>query len=125
MRRPAPSVLFVATGALVLVLALGASRCASSAPDGLARVAADHGLESAESPIPESPLADYGGGADGSEGIDRGVAGLIGAAVVGGIAGGVVGGAAYTAAHIRRRSASRSGGRSEAAGATPGGGPVR
>lgn len=50
------------TGALVaVVLAAVVSGFASSAPDGLERVAADHGIAAAEQPsvTAGSPLADY------------------------------------------------------------------
>lgn len=66
---------------LAVALAAGISLFASSAPDGLEKVAADHGIAAAEreSAAAGSPLADYTlSGADGS--LPAATAGLLGVA---------------------------------------------
>ena len=82
---------FVAGGLLVAVaLAFGASRVASSAPDGLEKVAADHGLTAEGQPrvSPDGRPAASGISEQTDQGIDTGVAGLIGVAAAFGTAGG-------------------------------------
>lgn len=61
MRRPSTRVLLVAVLLMALVLAGVLSFHASASPDGLARVAGDLGLASAERPsvVAGGPLADY------------------------------------------------------------------
>ena len=73
--------LFVIAGLCVAAaLALFVSGFASSAPDGLERVAADKGFldTAAEHALGDSPLADYTVQALGSGRLSTGVSGLIG-----------------------------------------------
>ena len=69
--------------AVTLLLAFGLSRVASSAPDGLERVAEDHGIDRDERPhaAAGSPLAEYSTAGVDDEGLSTGVAGGIGVAV--------------------------------------------
>ena len=95
---------FVAGGLVVaLVLAFGASRWASTSPDGLEKVAADQAIDAGERPhaLADGPLAGYA-----TKGVDdlataTGIAGVVGVAVTFAAAGGLVWLA--TAAGRRRR----------------------
>lgn len=83
--------LFVALGLLVaLVLAGVVSFYASSAPDGLEKVAADHALDAHahDSATDGSPLAGYGVSGIESERLSVGLAGVIGVGVTFLVAGG-------------------------------------
>ncbi len=76
--------LFLAGGLLLAIaLALFVSPFASSAPDGLNRVAIDQGFAEAERehPLAESPLAGYEVEGVGSERLSTGLSGLIGVLV--------------------------------------------
>ena len=87
-RRPGP---FVAFGLLVaVVLAAGVSRWASSEPDGLERVAADHGLDVDATTVVEGPLAEYRTPGLADPATSTGGAGLIGVGVTFALAGGAV-----------------------------------
>jgi cobalt/nickel transport system permease protein len=89
---------FILGGLVVtLALAFGASRYASSKPDGLEKVAADEGLDSNEKPhaLNDSPFADYETRGIGDPGLGTGVAGGVGVVITFGIAGGVVWGVAH------------------------------
>lgn len=84
---------FIVSGiAVALVLAFGVSRFASSAPDGLERVAADKALDSGERAhdFAEGPFADYSTRGVGDPGLSTGVAGVIGVFVTFALAGGLV-----------------------------------
>lgn len=78
---------FVAAGLVVAcALALVLAPHASSRPDGLERVAADHGIDAAAGPhaLGDGPLADYTV-ADVDGGVGTGLAGVAGIAVVFGL----------------------------------------
>ncbi|MGH3385368.1 MAG: PDGLE domain-containing protein [Nocardioidaceae bacterium] len=82
---------FVAFALAAVLLAGVASYFAAGSPDGLNRVAEDHGLSSAEKehPADGSPFADYG-----TKGVDNGalsgaVAGVLGVGIVLVVAGGL------------------------------------
>ena len=95
---------FAASGLVVAaLLVLVAAPLASSAPDGLERVAIDQGfVESAEDhALSESPLAEYEVGGVEDEATGTRVAGLVGVLVTFGIGAGIVGGFVV----IRKRSA--------------------
>jgi len=83
----------VVLGGLLLVavvLAGVVSFYASSSPDGLERVATDHGIDSAdEHPAAEGPLADYRAKGVEDERVSGGLAGVAGAVVVLVLAGGL------------------------------------
>jgi hypothetical protein len=84
---------FVVAGLLVsLVLAGLLSWYASSSPDGLERVAQDHGLSqtTGEHAAADSPLADYGTRGVDDERLSGGLAGVIGVAATGAVMGGLV-----------------------------------
>lgn len=70
---------------VALVLAGGVSYYASSAPDGLERVAEDVGFADAaeDSAAADSPLSDYGVSGIDDERVSVGLAGVIGVVVVG------------------------------------------
>jgi hypothetical protein len=72
--------------ALVVVLLLGGvvSYYASSSPDGLGRVAQDHGITRAEEDhvAEDSPLAGYTVRGVGDDRLSRGLAGVVGVGVV-------------------------------------------
>jgi cobalt/nickel transport protein len=75
----------VATGVLVaLVLAGAVSFYASTSPDGLSRVAADHGLSGTQRPATAStgPLAGYETRGVDNPRFSRGTAGVLGSLVV-------------------------------------------
>jgi cobalt/nickel transport system permease protein len=63
---------------------------ASSKPDGLEKVAADHGLQASEHALDGSPTAGYEVRGVGDERLATGLAGLVGVAVTFAVAGGVV-----------------------------------
>ncbi len=76
--------LFVIAGLLIgLGLAILVSPFASSAPDGLEKVAADEGFDESgrESDLADSPLADYGVEGVDDEKVATGIAGFIGTLV--------------------------------------------
>jgi PDGLE domain len=78
--------------ALAAVLIAGVvSYFASGSPDGLERVAGDHGIAAAEEKhaTGESPLADYGVRGVDSDLLSGGLAGVIGVGVVLVVAGGI------------------------------------
>lgn len=96
---------FVVVAVLVSLLLAGiVSFYASASPDGLNKVAADHGLAAKEkdSAAADSPLADYSTKDVGNERLSGGLAGVIGVGVVLLIAGG-------TAYLVRRRGTSDEG----------------
>lgn len=96
---------FVVTAVLVsLALAGLASYYASSSPDGLNRVAADHGLDEKQkkSAADDSPLAGYDAKGVDNGRLSGGLAGVAGVAVVLVFAGGL----AYA---VRRKSVSEDG----------------
>ncbi len=70
----------VAGLALTVVLAFGVSRFASTKPDGLQRVADDHGIAAHEVPhhLTQSPFAHYEVRGIGDAGLTKGLAGLAG-----------------------------------------------
>jgi cobalt/nickel transport system permease protein len=78
--------------AVALLLAVGVSHWASSEPDGLDRVAIDHGLDRDERPhtFRDAPLAGYRASGLG-DGLGLGVAGLVGVGVCFAIAAGAAG----------------------------------
>ncbi|GAA3760056.1 PDGLE domain-containing protein [Salinactinospora qingdaonensis] len=83
---------FVIVGLLVtLVLAGGVSYYASTAPDGLTRVAQDLGFMSSEQEhaLGDSPLADYGTAGVGPAWLSGAIAGVTGVVVTFAIAGGL------------------------------------
>jgi hypothetical protein len=95
---------FVLAGLLVaLVLAFGVSRLASGEPDGLNRVAADHGLDASEEPhsLEDGPFAGYTTRGVDDDGLGTGLAGIVGVAATFVIAGGAV----RAATALRRRRA--------------------
>jgi hypothetical protein len=102
-RRPRTRTLVVVGIAVSLLLAGVLSWYASSSPDGLNRVAQDHGFSVTEGAhaSSDSPLAGYGTKGVGDSRVSGGVAGVIGVAVTGVVMGGLV-------LLLRRRSASRS-----------------
>ena len=76
--------LFVAAGlALALLLAFLVSPEASSQPDGLEKVAIDHGFadQADDHGLADSPLADYGVKGVDDERMSTGLAGVVGVAV--------------------------------------------
>lgn len=84
---------FVAAGLVVAIaLAAGVSHWASSEPDGLEKVAADHGLDADEAPsaVADGPLADYEVRGVDDPALATGVAGAIGVVVTFTLAGGMV-----------------------------------
>jgi hypothetical protein len=78
--------------AVALVLAFAVSRYASSEPDGLERVAADHAIDADEQPhtLADGPFAGYATRGIGDEGTSTGVAGIVGVLVTFATAGGLV-----------------------------------
>jgi cobalt/nickel transport protein len=95
-------VLVVVGVLVVLVLAGGASYYASGSPDGLNRVAADHGFDhtAKDSPTGGSPLADYGVRGIDDERLSGGLAGVVGVVIVLALGSGV-------AVVVRRRTRAR------------------
>jgi len=94
---------FAASGLVVAALLVLVAPLASSAPDGLERVAIDQGfIETAEDhALSESPLAEYEVGAVEDEATGTRVAGVVGVLVTFGIGAAIVGGFIV----IRKRSA--------------------
>lgn len=91
MRRPVPTAWFLAAGAVVaLALAGIASFYASSQPDGLERVAADHGFadDATDHAAADSPLSDYAVSGVGDRRLSVGLAGVVGVAATAVVAGG-------------------------------------
>jgi hypothetical protein len=87
------TVWFIVGGlAVALVLAFGVSRYASSKPDGLEKVAADHRLDTDEKShtMADGPFADYGTRGIDDPGLSTGVAGVVGVFATFAIAGGLV-----------------------------------
>jgi hypothetical protein len=82
MSRRVSMRVFIAVGlALAVALAFGLSRYASSAPDGLEKVAGDKGFvdrAKIERVQEESPIADYAFPGIADEGLATGIAGLVG-----------------------------------------------
>ena len=91
---------FVAFALVAVVLAGGASYVASSAPDGLDRVAEDHGIAEREKPhaLGDGPMADYAVKGLASPWLSGGLAGVTGVVVVLALTSGV-------AFAVRRRNA--------------------
>lgn len=90
-RRTGRTGWLVGVGLLVaLVLAGLVSYYASSAPDGLEKVSADHGLDAhaKDSAAADSPLSGYGVSGIQNERLSVGVAGVIGVGVTFAVAGG-------------------------------------
>lgn len=84
---------FVLVGVLVaLVLAFGVSRFASSEPDGLEKVAAEHALDAGEQShaLADGPLADYSARGVDDPDLSTGLAGVIGVLVTFAFTGGLV-----------------------------------
>jgi cobalt/nickel transport system permease protein len=105
----------VLVGLLVaLVLAGGVSYWASSAPDGLNKVASDQGIDKGaqDHQLDDSPLAGYETDGVGDGRLSGGLAGVVGVAVTFLVVGGLAWG-------VRRRNASTDG--ADAAAATTGG----
>jgi hypothetical protein len=90
---------FVAFAVVAVLVAGVVSYFASASPDGLERVAGDHGIATAEKEHATggSPLADYGIRGVDSDLLSGGLAGVIGVGVVLVVAGGI-------AFLVRRRS---------------------
>lgn len=78
--------------AVALVLAFGVSRYASSEPDGLEKVAAEHALDSGEEPhaLADGPFADYSTRGVEDPGLATGLAGVVGVFATFAVAGGLV-----------------------------------
>lgn len=101
--------LFVGVGLTVaLLLALVVSHWASSEPDGLERVAQDHGFAdtATDSAVAASPLADYSTAGVHDPWLSTGLAGVVGVLLCFALAGGL----ALLLRRSRRRSASGAGG---------------
>lgn len=99
---------FVAAGFVAaLILAFFVSPLASSSPDGLERVAIDHGFESQATPhtMADAPLADYSVAGAQHQWWSTGVSGVIGVVLCFALAGAVVLAIRWT----RRRSAAATG----------------
>ena len=100
--------LFILCGLVVaLVLAAGVSRFASSEPDGLNRVAIDHGLDASERPhdLESGTFAGYGTKGVSDDGLGTGIAGFVGVIATFAVAGGVVWGASRLQSSRRRSTA--------------------
>lgn len=91
MTRSTRSFLLVAL-AVTLLLAFGVSRYASSEPDGLEKVAADHTLDAHERPhtLDDAPLAGYQTRGVGDSGLSTGLSGVVGVAATFTIGAGLV-----------------------------------
>jgi cobalt/nickel transport system permease protein len=82
---------FVLAGLVVAAaLALFVSPWASSAPDGLDKVAKDHGLQQSAHPLDRSPAAGYELRGVDDHRLSTGLAGLAGVVVTFAVAGGLV-----------------------------------
>ena len=86
-RRTGTAALIVGGLLLALGLAFFVSRYASSSPDGLNKVAIDHGFADGETEhaTADSPLAGYGVEGVDDDGLSTGLAGIAGVAVTFGI----------------------------------------
>jgi cobalt/nickel transport system permease protein len=75
---------FIAFAAVTLLIASLGGFVASASPDGLERVARDHGVAAAqkEPPAGDAPLADFGVKGVDSSGLASGLAGVLGVGVV-------------------------------------------
>lgn len=91
-RRPSTRTLVIVGIAVSLLVAGVLSWYASSSPDGLERVAQDHGISrtTQEHRAADSPLADYGTKGVGNQRLSGGLAGVLGVAVTGVVMGGLV-----------------------------------
>jgi cobalt/nickel transport system permease protein/cobalt/nickel transport protein len=99
-----PITLFVVLGVLVaLGFAFFVSPLASSSPDGLERVAIDHGFESQAAPhvMADAPLADYGVAGVHNSWLSTGLSGVIGVLLCFALAGALV----FVIRRTRRRGA--------------------
>lgn len=97
---------FLAAGlAMAALLAFGASRWASTAPDGLDKVAADQGIAAGERPhaLADGPLAGYEARGVGDRDTATGIAGLVGVVVTFTAAGAL----AWSATALSRRRRAR------------------
>lgn len=85
-------VLWVLGLVVAIALAVGASWWASDVPDGLERVAEDHGFAAAaeEHDLAGSPVADYRAEGIDDEGLAGSVAGVVGVGVTLVVAGGLL-----------------------------------
>lgn len=90
-RRPSTRALLLVGLVLALLVAGGVSLVASSSPDGLERVAGDHGFLDQEQrhAAADGPLADYQARGVGDERLSGAVAGVVGTVAVLGLAGGL------------------------------------
>lgn len=90
-RRPSTRALLVVGLLVALLVAGGVSLAASSSPDGLERVAGDHGFIDQERPhaASEGPLAGYQARGVDDERLSGAVAGVVGTVAVLGLAGGL------------------------------------
>ncbi|MFI1888165.1 energy-coupling factor ABC transporter permease [Streptomyces jumonjinensis] len=115
-RAPArsPRRVWLAGLATALVLAGAVSFYASASPDGLEKVAADHGMDekAGEHAAADSPLADYGVEGVSATWISGGLAGVIGVGATAAVGSGLF----YAAVRRRRTGASGIGRTGEAAG---------
>jgi PDGLE domain len=82
---------FIALALAAVLLAAVSGIVASRSPDGLERVADDHGITAAEKEhsADDAPLAGYGVKGVGSAGLSSGLAGVLGVGVVLLVAGGL------------------------------------
>lgn len=100
---------FVAFALVAVVLAGGVSYFASTAPDGLNRVAQDHGITRTERPhaLGDGPMAGYGVHGVSTPWLSGGIAGVAGVGVVLALTSGL----AFAVRRKRAPTAGRSGGR--------------
>ena len=99
---------FVAFALVAVVLAGGVSYFASSAPDGLNRVADDHGIAAEQPPhAGDGPMAGYGVHGVATPWLSQGIAGVAGVAIVLALTSGL----AFAVRRKRAPSVGRSGGR--------------
>ena len=98
---------FVGFALVAVVLAGGVSFFASSAPDGLNRVAQDHGIATREPHADDGPMAGYGVRGVATPWLSQGIAGVVGVGVVLALTSGL----AFAVRRRREPSAGRSGGR--------------
>lgn len=92
MKRPSARVFVVAGLALAFALAFFVSPYASNEPDGLNKVAAQHGLDHAarSSAVADGPTAGYEVDGIRNSRVSKGVAGILGVAVTFALVGGLV-----------------------------------